>query len=214
MHLRGLVVLIISGLIVAFSNFFIWLIVTLVRQAAKCLRNHLPWWFRWDITLSTITLVIETTSAALEQASPHKMKAAECGVIMATVCLILLFADLVYKRYSDSMPHYLDCNFADILGLFSSLLTLISASIHYNYISNGKQQPIRFSMMPLAFSVCVFCSCVFRRSTDKLLFTMRCKHLGPMNLQIEMGGKLYRKVGPTQFGCSICQIGQMHPRGV
>lgn len=134
---------------------------------------------------------------------------------MATLSLILLFADIAYKRSSHSKPHHhLDCNFVDTFVMFSSLLTLISASIHYNYLSNGKQQPICFSMISLAFSVCVFCSCVFQISADKLVFTMRCRHLGPMNLEIEMGGKLYDKLGPTQFGGSICQMGQMHPQGV
>ena len=133
---------------------------------------------------------------------------------MAAISFTLCLADLVYKIYMQhknrNMSHlHLDWDFADYFGFLSSILTLITASLNYHYLSNGKQQPIRFSVMPLVFSVCIFCTCVLKRPVDQLTFVMRCTHLGPMNLDVELGGQLYGEDGPTQFICSVCQRGQI-----
>ncbi|KAF2322257.1 hypothetical protein GH714_009589 [Hevea brasiliensis] len=64
---------------------------------AKGLRDNLLWWIRWDVTLSIISVGAEGISAALEQTSPHKVKAARYGLIMAIVSVLLRFVDLAYK---------------------------------------------------------------------------------------------------------------------
>ncbi|KAF2299723.1 hypothetical protein GH714_002841 [Hevea brasiliensis] len=188
---------------------------------AKGFMDNLPRWLRWDIILSIIAVVAEAISAAFEQTSPHKVKAAKYGVIMAIVSVLLSFTDLAYNkcmllrdktRRPDDKHHYhykLQWEFADSFGLICSLLTLISSCLHYNFLSNGKKQPIQFSMIPLAFSVCVFCSRVFRQTSNKPTFILKCKYLGPMNLQIESDGR-----ERTQFGCPMCQREQMDPQGV
>ncbi|EEF48558.1 conserved hypothetical protein [Ricinus communis] len=216
MDLPGLILsgLIFNGLIVAFSFLLI-----LVRIAAENLRHNLPWWLRWDITLSAVTIAVESTAAALEQTSPHKLKTAEYGMLMAAISLLLGLADLAYKKYmqhrnrkadKDISHVYLQWDFADTFGLFSSILTLITAALNYHWLSSGKRQPlIQFSVMPLAFSVCIFCSCVLRRPVDQPTSIMRCRHLGPINLDVEYGG-----YGPTQLVRTVCQIGQMHPQEV
>ncbi|KAG8633800.1 hypothetical protein MANES_18G136204v8, partial [Manihot esculenta] len=177
----------------------------------------------WDIILSIIAVGAEAISAALEQTSPHKVKAARYGVIMAIVSVLLTFADLAFKKYmlirdKNTRPnnkhhkhHKLRWEFADSFGSISSILTLISSCLHYNFLSNGKQQPIQFSTIPLAFSVCVFCSRVLRQPSHKHkpIFVLNCKHLGFINLDIESGGD-----EPTQFGCPAYQIEQIHPQGV
>ena len=179
----------------------------------------------WDIILSIIAVGAEAISAALEQTSPHKVKAARYGVIMAIVSVLLTFADLAFKKYMlirdkntrpNNKHHKLRWEFADSFGSISSILTLISSCLHYNFLSNGKQQPIQFSTIPLAFSVCVFCSRVLRQPSHKHkpIFVLNCKHLGFINLDIESGGILFDNDEPTQFGCPAYQIEQIHPQGV
>uniref|UniRef100_A0A2C9U357 Uncharacterized protein n=1 Tax=Manihot esculenta TaxID=3983 RepID=A0A2C9U357_MANES len=162
---------------------------------------------RWDIILSIIAVGAEAISAVLEQTSPHKVKAARYGVIMAIVSVLLTFADLVFKKYmlirdkntrQNNKHHKLRWEFANSFGSIRSILTLISFCLHYNFLSNGKQQPIQFSTIPFAFSVCVFCS----------------RHLGFINLDIEYGGILFDNDELTQSGCPAYQIEQIHPQGV
>uniref|UniRef100_A0A2C9U364 Uncharacterized protein n=1 Tax=Manihot esculenta TaxID=3983 RepID=A0A2C9U364_MANES len=134
----------------------------------------------WDIIRSIIAVGAEAISAALEQTSPHKAIAARYGVIMAIVSVLLTFADLAFKKYmlirdKNTRPNN-----------------------KYHKLSNGKQQPIQFSMIPVAFSVCVFCS----------------RHLGFINLDIESVGILFDNDEPMQFGCPVYQIKQIHPQGV
>uniref|UniRef100_A0A2C9U2Y9 Uncharacterized protein n=1 Tax=Manihot esculenta TaxID=3983 RepID=A0A2C9U2Y9_MANES len=162
----------------------------------------------WDIILSIIAVGAEVISAALEQTSPHKAIAARYRVIMAIVSVLLTFADLAFKKYMVGV-----CRF---FGFICSILTLISSCLHYNFLSNGKQQPTQFSTIPLAFSVCVFCSRVLRQPSHKLkpIFVLNCKHLGFINLDIESGGILFDNDEPTQFGCPAYQIEQIHPQGV
>uniref|UniRef100_A0A199U9Z7 Uncharacterized protein n=1 Tax=Manihot esculenta TaxID=3983 RepID=A0A199U9Z7_MANES len=144
----------------------------------------------WDIILSIIAVGAEAISAALEQTFPHKVKAARYGVIMAIVSVLLTFADLAFKK-PNNKHHKLRWEFADSIGSISSILTLISSCIHYNFLSNGLQQPIQFSTISLAFS-----------------------HLGFINLDIEFGGILFDNDQPTQFGCPAYQIEQIYPQGV
>uniref|UniRef100_A0A2C9U426 Uncharacterized protein n=1 Tax=Manihot esculenta TaxID=3983 RepID=A0A2C9U426_MANES len=151
----------------------------------------------WDIILSIIAVGPEAISAALEQTSPHKVKAARYGVIMAIVSVLLTFADLAFKK-PNNKHHKLRWEFADSFGSISSILTLTSSCLHYIFLSNGNQQPIHFSTIPHAFSVCVFCS----------------RHLGFINLDIESVGILFDNDEPTQFGCPAYQIEQIHPQGV
>uniref|UniRef100_A0A2C9U013 Uncharacterized protein n=1 Tax=Manihot esculenta TaxID=3983 RepID=A0A2C9U013_MANES len=180
---------------------------------------------RWDIILPIIAVGADAISAALDQTSPHKVTAARYGVIMAIVSVLLTVSDLVCNKYmlirdKNTRPnnnHYkLRWEFADSFGFISSILTLISSCLHYNFLSNGKQQPIRFSMIPLAFSVCVFCSRVLRQPSHKHkpIFVFNCKHLGLINLEIESGGILFDNDELTQFVCPVCQIEQIHPQGV
>uniref|UniRef100_A0A199U9P3 Uncharacterized protein n=1 Tax=Manihot esculenta TaxID=3983 RepID=A0A199U9P3_MANES len=173
---------------------------------------------RWDIILPIIAVGADAISAALEQTSPHKVIAARYGVIMAIVSVLLTVSDLACNKYmlirdKNTRPKW---EFADSFGFISSILTLISSCLHYNFLSNGKQQPIRFSMIPLAFSVCVFCSRVLRQPSHKHkpIFVFNCKHLGLINLEIESGGILFDNDEPTQFVCPVCQIEQIHPQGV
>uniref|UniRef100_A0A199U9B2 Uncharacterized protein n=1 Tax=Manihot esculenta TaxID=3983 RepID=A0A199U9B2_MANES len=157
----------------------------------------------WDIILSIIPVGPEAISAALEQTSPHKVKAARYGVIMAIVSVLLTFADPTSKKWE----------FADSIGSISSILTLISSCLHYNFLSNGLQQPIQFSTISHAFSVCVFCSRVLRQSSHKHkpIFVLNGNDLGFINLDIESGGILFDNDEPTQFGCPAYQIKQIHP---
>uniref|UniRef100_A0A2C9U0T2 Uncharacterized protein n=1 Tax=Manihot esculenta TaxID=3983 RepID=A0A2C9U0T2_MANES len=182
-------------------------------------------WLRWDIILSIIAVGAEAISAALEQTSPHKVKAARYGVIMAIVSVLLTVSDLACNNYmlirdKNTRPnnnhHELRWEFADSFGSISSILTLISSCLHYNFLSNGKQQPIQFSTIPLAFSVCVFCSRLLRQPSHKhkSTFVLNCKHLGLINLDIEFGRILFDNDEPTQFGCPACQIEQIHLQGV
>ena len=144
---------------------------------------------------------------------------------MAIVSVLLTFADLTFKKYMlirdkntrpNNKHHKLRWEFADSFGFISSILTLISSCLHYNFLSNGKQQPIQFSMIPLAFSVCVFCSRVLRQPSHKHkpIFVLNCKHLDFINLHIESGGILFNNDKPTQFGCPAYQIEQIHTQGV
>uniref|UniRef100_A0A2C9U410 Uncharacterized protein n=1 Tax=Manihot esculenta TaxID=3983 RepID=A0A2C9U410_MANES len=151
----------------------------------------------WDIIQCIIAVAAETISAVLENTSPHMVKAARYGVIMTIVSVLLTFADLAFKK-PNNKHHKLRWEFADSFGSISSILTLISSCRHYNFLSNGKQQPIQFSTIPLAFSVCVFCS----------------RHLGFINLDIESVEILFDNDEPTQFGCPAYQIEQIHPQGV
>uniref|UniRef100_A0A2C9U435 Uncharacterized protein n=1 Tax=Manihot esculenta TaxID=3983 RepID=A0A2C9U435_MANES len=169
----------------------------------------------WDIILSIIAVGAEAISAALEQTSPHKAIAARYGVIMAIVSVLLTFADLAFKK-PNNKHHKLRWEFADSFGSISSILTLISSCLHYNFLSNGKQQPIQFSMIPVAFSVCKFCSRVLRQPSHKrkLIFALNCKNLGFINLDIESGGILFDNDEPTQFGCPAYQKEQIHRQGV
>ncbi|CAK7329222.1 unnamed protein product [Dovyalis caffra] len=144
--------------------------------------------FCWEIILSGMTLVMEAISASLEQTSPYKLKAAVYGLIIATISLVLSFVHLALKHYNKHSKstvsnqgrhkpgHHLGWGFADTLGLIFSMLTLSSASFHYYYLRNGKQQPIRFSMLPLVFSVCVFWSCLSSRPTDRCRFHPLMEH--------------------------------------
>uniref|UniRef100_A0A2C9U353 Uncharacterized protein n=1 Tax=Manihot esculenta TaxID=3983 RepID=A0A2C9U353_MANES len=144
---------------------------------------------------------------------------------MAIVSVLLTFADLAFKKYMlirdkntrpNNKHHKLRWEFADSFGSISSILTLISSCLHYNFLSNGKQRPIQFSMIPLAFSVCMLCSRVLRQPSHKHkpIFVLNCKHLGFINLDIESGGILFDNDEPTQFGCPAYQIEQIHPQGV
>uniref|UniRef100_A0A2C9U346 Uncharacterized protein n=1 Tax=Manihot esculenta TaxID=3983 RepID=A0A2C9U346_MANES len=179
----------------------------------------------WDIILSIIVVGADAISAAPEQISPHKVKAARDGEIMAIVSVLLTFADLAIKKYMlirdkntrpNNKHHKLRWEFADSFGFISSILTLISSCLHYNFLRNGKQQPIQFSTIPLAYSVCVFCSRVLRQPSHnhKPIFVSNCKHLGFINLDIESGGILFDNDEPLQFGCPSYQIEQIHPQGV
>uniref|UniRef100_A0A199U9B8 Uncharacterized protein n=1 Tax=Manihot esculenta TaxID=3983 RepID=A0A199U9B8_MANES len=180
------------------------------------------WRLGWDIILSIIPVGAEAISAALEQTSPHKVKAVRYGVIMAIVSVTLTFSNLAFKKYmlirdkhtrSNNKHHKLRWEFADSVCSISSILTLISSCLHYNFLSNGKQQPIQFSTISLAFSVCVFCSRVLRQPSHKQkpIFVLNCKDLGFINLDIESGGILFDNDEPTQFGCPAYQIEQIHP---
>uniref|UniRef100_A0A199U9I9 Uncharacterized protein n=1 Tax=Manihot esculenta TaxID=3983 RepID=A0A199U9I9_MANES len=179
----------------------------------------------WDIIQSIIAVAAEAISAALENTSPHMVNAARYGVIMAIVSVLLTFADLAFKKYMligdkntrpNNKHNKLRWEFADSFGSISSILTLISSCLHYNFLSNGKQQPIQFSMIPLAFSVCMLCSRVRRQPSHKHkpIFVLNCKHLGFINLDIEYGGILFDNDEPTQFGCPAYQIEHIHPQGV
>uniref|UniRef100_A0A2C9U4T6 Uncharacterized protein n=1 Tax=Manihot esculenta TaxID=3983 RepID=A0A2C9U4T6_MANES len=168
----------------------------------------------WDIILSIIAVGPEAISAALEQTSQHKVKAARYGVIMAIVYVLLIFANLAFKKYmlirdKNTRPN-------NKHHKLSSILTIISSCLHYNFLSNSKQQPIQFSTIPLAFSVCVFCFRVLRQPSHKHkpIFVLNCKHLSFINLDIESGRKLFDNDEPTQFGCPAYQIEQIHPQGV
>uniref|UniRef100_A0A2C9U373 Uncharacterized protein n=1 Tax=Manihot esculenta TaxID=3983 RepID=A0A2C9U373_MANES len=152
----------------------------------------------WDIIRSIIAVGAEAISAALEQTSPHKAIAARYGEIMAIVSVLLTFADLAFKKYmlirdKNTRPNN-----------------------KYHKLSNGKQQPIQFSMIPVAFSVCVFCSRVLRQPCHKHkpIFVLNCKHLGFINLDIESGEILFDNDELTQFGCPAYQIEQIHPQGL
>uniref|UniRef100_A0A2C9U3C9 Uncharacterized protein n=1 Tax=Manihot esculenta TaxID=3983 RepID=A0A2C9U3C9_MANES len=158
----------------------------------------------WDIILSIIAVGAEAISAALEQTSPHKAIAARYGVIMAIVSVLLTFADLAFKknvliRDKNTRPnnkhHKLRWEFADSFGSISSILTLISSCLHYNFLINGK---------------------VLRQPSHKCkpIFVLNCKHLGFINLDIESGGILFDNDEPTQFGCPAYQKEQIHPQGV
>uniref|UniRef100_A0A199U9R3 Uncharacterized protein n=1 Tax=Manihot esculenta TaxID=3983 RepID=A0A199U9R3_MANES len=144
---------------------------------------------------------------------------------MAIVSVLLTFADLAFKKYMlirdkntrpNNKHHKLRWEFADSIGSISSILTLISSCLHYDFLSNGLQQPIQFSTISLAFSVCVFCSRVLRQSSHKHkpIFVLNCKDLGFINLDIESGGTLFDNDEPTQFGCPAYQIKHIHPQGV
>uniref|UniRef100_A0A2C9U482 Uncharacterized protein n=1 Tax=Manihot esculenta TaxID=3983 RepID=A0A2C9U482_MANES len=122
---------------------------------------------------------------------------------MAIVSVLLTFADLAFMKYilirdKNTRPN-------NKYHKLSSILTLISSCLHYNFLSNGKQQPIQFSMVPLAFSVCMLCSRVLRQPSHKHkpIFILNCKHLDFINLDIESGGKLFDNDEPTQFGCPV-----------
>uniref|UniRef100_A0A2C9U414 Uncharacterized protein n=1 Tax=Manihot esculenta TaxID=3983 RepID=A0A2C9U414_MANES len=148
--------------------------------------------------MSIIAVGAEAISAALEQTSPYKAIAARYGVIMAIVSVLLTFADLAFKKYmlirdKNTRPNN-----------------------KYHKLSNGKQQPIQFSTIPLAFSVCVFCSRVLRQPSHKHkpIFVLNCKHLGFINLDIESGRILFDNDEPTKFGCPVYQIEQIHSQGV
>uniref|UniRef100_A0A199UA01 Uncharacterized protein n=1 Tax=Manihot esculenta TaxID=3983 RepID=A0A199UA01_MANES len=171
--------------------------------------------FGWDIILSIIAVGAEAILAALEQTSAHKVKAARYGVTMAIVSVLLAFADLTLKKRNIKL-YKLRWEFTDSFGSISSILTLISSCLYYNFLSSGKQQPIQFSMIPFAFSICVFCSRVLRQPSHKHkpVFILNCKHLGFINLDIESGRILFDNDEPTQFGCPVYQIEQIHPQGV
>uniref|UniRef100_A0A2C9U4R5 Uncharacterized protein n=1 Tax=Manihot esculenta TaxID=3983 RepID=A0A2C9U4R5_MANES len=178
-----------------------------VRESPGCTHStSLAHWLGWDIILSIIVVGAEATLAALEQTSPHNTKAAIYGVTMAIVSILLTFADLAFKKWE----------FADSFGSMSSILTLISSCLHYNFMSNGKEQRIQFSTIPLAFSICVFCFRVLRQPSHKHkpIFVLNCKHLGFINLDIESGRILFDNDEPTQFGCPAYQIEQIHPHRV
>uniref|UniRef100_A0A2C9U393 Uncharacterized protein n=1 Tax=Manihot esculenta TaxID=3983 RepID=A0A2C9U393_MANES len=154
----------------------------------------------WDIILSIIVVGAEAISAALEQTSPHKVKAARYGVIMAIVSVLLTFADLTFKkymliRYKNTRPnnkyHKLRWEFAYSFDSISSILTLISSCFHYNLLI--LRQPSH---------------------KHKPIFVLNCKHLGFINLDIESGRILFDNDEPTQFGCPAYQIEQIHPQGV
>uniref|UniRef100_A0A199U901 Uncharacterized protein n=1 Tax=Manihot esculenta TaxID=3983 RepID=A0A199U901_MANES len=140
----------------------------------------------WDIILSIITVGAETISAAPEHISPQKVKAARYGVIMAIVSVLLTFADLAFKKYmlirdKNTRPNYkhhkLRWEFADSFGFISSILTLISSCLHYNFLI--LRQPSH---------------------KHKPIFISNCKHLGFINLDIESGGILFDNDEPMQFG--------------
>uniref|UniRef100_A0A199U9X1 Uncharacterized protein n=1 Tax=Manihot esculenta TaxID=3983 RepID=A0A199U9X1_MANES len=161
----------------------------------------------WDIILSIIAVGAKAISAAPEQTSLHKVKAARYEVIMVIVSILLTFADLAFKKYMlirdkntrlNNKQNKLRWEFADSVGSISS------------------QQPIQFSMISLAFSICVFCSRVLRQSSHKHkpIFVLNCKHLDYINLDIQSGGILFDNDEPTQFGCPAYQIKQIHPQGV
>uniref|UniRef100_A0A199U968 Uncharacterized protein n=1 Tax=Manihot esculenta TaxID=3983 RepID=A0A199U968_MANES len=144
---------------------------------------------------------------------------------MAIVSVLLTFANLAFKKYMlirdknarpNNKHHKLMWEFADSFGSISSILTHISSCLYYNFLSNGKQQPIQFSTIPLAFSVCVFCSRVLRQPSHKHkpILVSNCKLLGFINLDIESGGILFDNDESMQFGCSAYQIEQIHPQGV
>uniref|UniRef100_A0A2C9U375 Uncharacterized protein n=1 Tax=Manihot esculenta TaxID=3983 RepID=A0A2C9U375_MANES len=168
----------------------------------------------WDIILSIIAVGAEAISAALEQTSPRKAIAAIYGVTMAIVSKYMLIRDK--NTRPNNKHHKLRWEFADSFGSISSILTLISSCLHYKFLSNGKKQLIQFSMIPLVFSVCVFCSRVLRQPSHKHkpIFVLNCKHLGFINLDIKSGGILFHNDEPTQFGCPAYQIEQIHPQGV
>uniref|UniRef100_A0A2C9U4L5 Uncharacterized protein n=1 Tax=Manihot esculenta TaxID=3983 RepID=A0A2C9U4L5_MANES len=160
----------------------------------------------WDIILSIIAVGAEAISVALEQTSPYKVKAARYGVIMVIVSVVLTFADLAFKKYmlirdKNTRPN-------NKHHKLSSILTLICSCLNYNYLNNSKQQPIQFSLIHLAFSVCVFCSRFLRQPSHKHkpIFVLNCKHLGFINLDIESGGILFDNDEPMQFGCPAFQI--------
>uniref|UniRef100_A0A2C9U399 Uncharacterized protein n=1 Tax=Manihot esculenta TaxID=3983 RepID=A0A2C9U399_MANES len=166
----------------------------------------------WDIILSIIAVGAEAISAALEQTSPYKVKAARYGVIMVIVSILLTFADLAFKKYvlirdkntrPNNKHHKLRWELADSSGYISSILTLICSCLNYNFLNNSMQQPIQSSLIRLAFSVCVFCSRVLRQPSHKHkpIFVLNCKHLGFINLDIESGGILFDNDEPMQFGC-------------
>uniref|UniRef100_A0A199U9Q3 Uncharacterized protein n=1 Tax=Manihot esculenta TaxID=3983 RepID=A0A199U9Q3_MANES len=164
----------------------------------------------WDIILSIIADGDEAMSAALEQTSPHKVQAARYGVIVAIVSILLTFAHLACKKYmlirdKNTRPN-------NKHHKLSSILTLISSYLHYNFLSSGKQQPIQISTIPLVFFVCVFSSRVLRQPSHKHkpIFILNCKHLGFINLDIESGGILFDNDEPMQFGCPAYQIEQIH----
>uniref|UniRef100_A0A2C9U377 Uncharacterized protein n=1 Tax=Manihot esculenta TaxID=3983 RepID=A0A2C9U377_MANES len=161
----------------------------------------------WDKILSIIIVGAEAISATHEQTSPNKVKAARYGVIMAIVSVLLIFANLAFKKYMlirdkntrpNNKHHKLRWEFEDSFGSISSILTIIYFCLQYNFLSNGEQQPIQFSTIPLAFSVCVFCS----------------RHLGFKNLDIESGVILFDNDELTQFGCPAYEIEQIHPQGL
>uniref|UniRef100_A0A199UA57 Uncharacterized protein n=1 Tax=Manihot esculenta TaxID=3983 RepID=A0A199UA57_MANES len=150
-----------------------------------------------DIILSIIAVGVEAILAALEQTSPHKVKAARYGETMAIVSVLLTFADLTLKKY----------------------MLIRDKNARRNnklYKLSGKQQSIQFSTIPLAFSVCVFYSRVLRQPSQKHkhTFILNCKHLALVNLDIESIGILFDNDQPTQFGCPAYQIKQIHPQGV
>ncbi|KAG8633802.1 hypothetical protein MANES_18G136212v8, partial [Manihot esculenta] len=169
----------------------------------------------WDIVQSIIAVGAEAILAALEQTSPHNATAAIYGVTMAIVSVLLTFTDLTFKKYmlirdKNTRPnnkhhkhHKLRWEFANSFGSIRSILTLISFCLHYNFLSNGKQQPIQFSTIPFAFSVCEFCSRVLGQPSHKHkpIFVLNCKHLDFINLDIESDNDK-----PTQFGCPAYQI--------
>uniref|UniRef100_A0A199U9W5 Uncharacterized protein n=1 Tax=Manihot esculenta TaxID=3983 RepID=A0A199U9W5_MANES len=154
----------------------------------------------WDIILSIIAVGAEAISAALEQTSPHKVKAARYGMIMAIISVLLTFADLAFKKYMlrrdkntrpNNKHNKLRWEFADSFGSISSILTLISSCLHYNFLI--LRQPSH---------------------KHKPIFILNCKHLGFINLDIESGGILLDNDEPTQFGCPAYQIEQIHLQGI
>uniref|UniRef100_A0A2C9U3Z8 Uncharacterized protein n=1 Tax=Manihot esculenta TaxID=3983 RepID=A0A2C9U3Z8_MANES len=156
----------------------------------------------WDIILSIIAVGAEAISAAPEQISPHKVKAARYGVIMAIVSVLLTFANLAFKKYMlirdkntrpNNKHHKLRWEFAYSFGFISSILTLISSCLHYNFLSNVLRQPSH---------------------KHKPIFVSNCKHLGFINLDIESGGILFDNDEPMQFGCPSYQIEKIHLQGV
>uniref|UniRef100_A0A199UA39 Uncharacterized protein n=1 Tax=Manihot esculenta TaxID=3983 RepID=A0A199UA39_MANES len=168
----------------------------------------------WDIILSIIAVGVEAILAALEQTSPHKVKAARYGVTMAIVSKYMLIRDKNTRR--NNKLYKLWWEFTDSFGSISSILTLISSCLHYNFLSSGKQQPIQFSTIPLGFSVCMFYSRVLQQPSQKYkrIFILNCRHLGFINLDIESVGILFDNDQHTQFGCPAYQIEQIYPQGV
>uniref|UniRef100_A0A199U9E5 Uncharacterized protein n=1 Tax=Manihot esculenta TaxID=3983 RepID=A0A199U9E5_MANES len=144
---------------------------------------------------------------------------------MAIVSIILTFSNVAFKKYMlirdkhtkpNNKHHKLRWEFADTFGSISSILTIIYSCLYYNFLSNGKQQPIQFSTIPFAFSVCMLCSRVLRQPSHKHkpIFVLNCKHLGFINLDIESGGILFDNDELMQFGCPVYQIEHIHPQGV
>ncbi|GKV32172.1 hypothetical protein SLEP1_g40795 [Rubroshorea leprosula] len=133
----------------------------------------------WEWIFLVLNLIVELPTAVFDQlSSPHKPLYALVAMALSLLALVLCVIQLLYKGVKEGVTF--EClggkipwfyshpsgaqnpkrfgTFADLMGLLSAISQCIVTAINYDFARRAANSPIKFSLLPIIFALCLLFS--------------------------------------------------------